>query len=113
MFAREVALGPFTALRYFDTIYPDLYNCLPQDNAAGYDDNSPVRFAHLLKGKLLLAHGTGDDNVHIQNSYEMIERLVEAGKPFEMLIYPDKNHGMGSSRDQLLRRAIEFVKANL
>ncbi|WP_417154090.1 S9 family peptidase [Rikenella microfusus] len=113
VFALAVAVAPVTSWRYYDTIYTELYNGLPQDNAAGYDDNSPVRFAHLLKGKLLLAHGTGDDNVHIQNSYEMIERLVEAGKPFEMLIYPDKNHGMGSSRDHLLRRAIGFVKANL
>ena len=108
-----VAVAPVTSWRYYDTIYTELYNGLPQDNAAGYDDNSPIFFADRLKGKLLLAHGTGDDNVHIQNSYEMIERLVRAGKPFEMAIYPDKNHGMGSSRDHLLRRAIEFVKCGL
>lgn len=113
VFALAVAVAPVTSWRYYDTIYTELYNGLPQDNAAGYDDNSPINFAGLLKGKLLLAHGTGDDNVHIQNSYEMIEKLVRAGKPFEMLIYPDKNHGMGSSRDHLLRRAIEFVKADL
>lgn len=113
VFALAVAVAPVTSWRYYDTIYTELYNGLPQENAAGYDDNSPINFAGLLKGKLLLAHGTGDDNVHIQNSYEMIEKLVRAGKPFEMLIYPDKNHGMGSSRDHLLRRAIEFVKADL
>ncbi|WP_298063808.1 S9 family peptidase [uncultured Rikenella sp.] len=113
VFALAVAVAPVTSWRYYDTIYTELYNGLPQENAAGYDDNSPINYAERLKGKLLLAHGTGDDNVHIQNSYEMIERLVRAGKPFEMLIYPDKNHGMGSSRDHLLRRAIEFVKAEL
>ncbi|WP_297832697.1 S9 family peptidase [uncultured Rikenella sp.] len=113
VFALAVAVAPVTSWRYYDTIYTELYNGLPQDNAAGYDDNSPIFFADRLKGKLLLAHGTGDDNVHIQNSYEMIERLVRAGKSFEMAIYPDKNHGMGSSRDHLLRRAIEFVKCGL
>lgn len=113
VFAVAVAVAPVTSWRYYDTIYTELYNGLPQENAAGYDDNSPIFVADRLRGKLLLAHGTGDDNVHIQNSYEMIERLVRAGKSFEMAIYPDKNHGMGSARDHLLRRAIEFVKDNL
>lgn len=113
VFALAVAVAPVTSWRYYDTIYTELYNGLPQENPKGYDDNSPIFFADRLKGKLLLAHGTGDDNVHIQNSYEMIERLVKAKKPFEMLIYPDKNHGMGSSRDHLLRRAIGFIKAEL
>lgn len=113
VFALAVAVAPVTSWRYYDTIYTELYNGLPQENPNGYDDNSPINYAERLKGKLLLAHGTGDDNVHIQNSYEMIEKLVQADKPFEMLIYPDKNHGMGTSRDHLLRRAIEFVKANL
>ena len=113
VFALAVAVAPVTSWRYYDTIYTELYNGLPQDNAAGYDDNSPIHFARLLKGKLLLAHGTGDDNVHIQNSYEMIEQLVRADKDFELLIYPDKNHGMGTSRDHLLRRAIRFIQENL
>ncbi len=113
VFALAVAVAPVTSWRFYDTIYTELYNGLPQDNAAGYDDNSPIFFADRLKGKLLLAHGTGDDNVHIQNSYEMIEQLVRAGKRFEWAIYPDKNHGMGSSRDHLLRRAIEFVAEEL
>ena len=113
VFALAVAVAPVTSWRYYDTIYTELYNGLPQENPKGYDDNSPICFADRLKGKLLQAHVTGDDNVHIQNSYEMIERLVRAGKSFEMLIYPDKNHGMGSSRDHLLRRAIGFIKAEL
>lgn len=113
VFALAVAVAPVTSWRFYDTIYTELYNGLPQENPKGYDDNSPINYAHLLKGKLLLAHGTADDNVHIQNSYEMFEKLVKAGKPFEMLIYPDKNHGMGGSRDHLLRRAIQFVKTEL
>lgn len=113
VFALAVAVAPVTSWRYYDTIYTELYNGLPQENPKGYDDNSPINYAERLKGKLLLAHGTGDDNVHIQNSYEMIEKLVQADKPFEMLIYPDKNHGMGASRDHLLKRAIGFIKAEL
>lgn len=113
VFAASIAVAPVTSWRYYDTIYTEVFNGLPQDNPKGYDDNSPINHADKLKGKLLLAHGTADDNVHIQNSYEMIEKLVRAGKDFEWVIYPDKNHGMGSSRDHLMRKAIEFVKTNL
>lgn len=112
-FAAAIAVAPVTSWRYYDTIYTELYNGLPQDNPKGYDDNSPINFADSLKGKLLLAHGTADDNVHIQNSYEMIEKLIKAGKDFEWLIYTDKDHGMGSSRNHLMRRSIEFIKTNL
>ena len=89
-----VSVAPVTNWRYYDTIYTELYNGLPQDNAAGYDDNSPVNFADRLRGRLLIVHGTGDDNVHVQNSYEMASALVRAGKSFDLMIYPDCNHGM-------------------
>lgn len=112
-FAAAVAVAPVTSWRFYDTIYTEMYNGLPQDNPTGYDDNSPIFHADKLKGKLLLAHGTADDNVHIQNSYEMIERFVKAGKNFESMIYPDKDHGMGSSRRHLMNRVIEFIKTNL
>lgn len=111
VFSLAVSVAPVTSWRYYDTIYTELYNGLPQENPKGYDQNSPIHFAPLLEGKLLLSHGTGDDNVHIQNSYEMIERLVQAGKTFDMLIYPDKNHGMGASKDHLMRRAMEFIRS--
>ncbi len=113
VFVCAIAVAPVTSWRYYDTIYTELYNGRPQDNAAGYDDNSPVNYAGNLRGKLLLAHGTADDNVHIQNAYEMITRLTKTGKEFEWLIYPDRNHSMGPSRDHLLRRCIEFLKENL
>ena len=106
-------MAPVTSWRFYDTIYTEIYNGLPQDNPSGYDDNSPIRFAGRLKGKLLIAHGTGDDNVHIQNTYEMVEQLVRHDKPFEMYVYPDKNHGMGASRHHLMERCIRFVKENL
>lgn len=113
VFRAAIAVAPVTSWRFYDTIYTEIYNGLPQDNPSGYDDNSPIHFANRLKGKLLIAHGTGDDNVHIQNTYEMITRLVEYDKPFELYVYPDRNHGMGPSRHHLMERCIEFVQRNL
>lgn len=113
VFRAAVAVAPVTSWRFYDTIYTEIYNGLPQDNPSGYDDNSPIHFADRLKGKLLIAHGTGDDNVHIQNTYEMITKLVEYDKPFELYVYPDRNHGMGPSRHHLMERCIEFVQRNL
>ena len=114
VFKAAIAVAPVTNWRYYDTIYTELYNGLPQENPEGYDDNSPIFFAERLKGKLLIAHGTADDNVHIQNTYEMIDRLVKADKAFETHIYPDRNHGMvPGGRNHLLERCIEFVKNNL
>ena len=113
VFRAAIAVAPVTSWRFYDTIYTEIYNGLPQDNPSGYDDNSPIHFADRLKGKLLIAHGTGDDNVHIQNTYEMITKLVEYDKPFELYVYPDRNHGMGPSRHHLMERCIEFVHRNL
>lgn len=113
VFRAAIAVAPVTSWRFYDTIYTEIYNGLPQDNPSGYDDNSPIHFADRLKGKLLIAHGTGDDNVHIQNTYEMISKLVEYDKPFELYVYPDRNHGMGPSRHHLMERCIEFVQRNL
>lgn len=113
VFKLAIAVAPVTSWRYYDTIYTEIYNGLPQDNPKGYDENSPINYADRLKGKLLIAHGTADDNVHIQNTYEMIEALVKAEKDFKMLIYPDKNHGMGSSRNHLTREMMDFVVNNL
>lgn len=113
IFKTAIAVAPVTSWRFYDTIYTEIYNGKPQDNPAGYDDNSPIHFADRLRGKLLIAHGTADDNVHVQNSYEMIEQLVQHDKPFEMYIYPDRNHGMGTARHHLMERCIEFVQRNL
>ena len=107
VFRAAIAVAPVTSWRFYDTIYTEIYNGLP------HDDNSPIHFADRLKGKLLIAHGTGDDNVHIQNTYEMITKLVEYDKPFELYVYPDRNHGMGPSRHHLMERCIEFVQRNL
>ncbi len=97
LFKMAIAVAPVTSWRYYDTIYTEVYNNLPQYNAAGYDDNSPVRFARLLddtRTRLLLIHGTADDNVHFQNTAELARALNRAGKKYDMMVYPDQNHSM-------------------
>lgn len=97
LFRMAIAVAPVTSWRYYDSIYTEVYNGLPQDNPAGYDDNSPIRFADRLddtRTRLLLIHGTADDNVHIQNTMEMARALNRAGKRYDMMIYPDQNHSM-------------------
>ena len=110
-----ISVAPVTSWRYYDTIYTERYMGLPQDNAKGYDDNSPINFCGELEGKYLLIHGTADDNVHFQNSVELMEALIQAGKQFEVQIYPDKNHGIsgGNTRFHLYTRMTEFVEKNL
>lgn len=113
VFACGVAIAPVTSWRFYDTIYTELYNGLPADNAEGYDNNSPINYADLLRGKLLIAHGTADDNVHIQNTYEMISSLNRAGREYEALIFPDRNHSMGGDYSRLIHSVIDFVNENL
>lgn len=113
VFAVAIAVAPVISWRFYDSVYTERYNGLPQENPEGYDENSPLGYAAGLKGKLLLVHGTADDNVHIQNSYRMIEELVKAGKDYTLLVYPDKNHGMGSSRNHLYKQMSSFIEENL
>ncbi len=114
VFSLAVAVAPVTSWRFYDSIYTEIYNGLPQDNPSGYDDFAPVGMAEGLRGKLLLAHGTGDDNVHAQNTLEMARALVRAGKQFDMALYPDDNHSMvPSGRIHIRERMIEYVLANL
>lgn len=116
VFKTAIAVAPVTSWRYYDTIYTEIYNGLPQDNPTGYDENSPLPFAKNLKGNLLIAHGSADDNVHPQNTYEMVAALERAGKPFDMIIYTDKNHSMypgRTSRKHLMNKCIDYVKKNL
>ncbi len=115
VFKMGISVAPVTSWRYYDTIYTERYMGLPQNNAKGYDDNSPINFCDELEGKFLLIHGTADDNVHFQNSVELMEALIQAGKQFEVQIYPDKNHGIygGETRFHLYTRMTEFVEKNL
>ena len=81
-----IAVAPVTNWRYYDNIYTERFMRKPQDNPDGYDQNSPLFFADKLKGKLLLVHGMADDNVHVQNTVELSERLVQAGKQFDQML---------------------------
>jgi dipeptidyl-peptidase-4 len=89
-----VASAPVADQTLYDTIYQERYMGLPKDNAAGYRIGSPINFAAGLKGKLLLIHGTGDDNVHYQNTERLANRLIELGKPFDMMVYPNRSHAI-------------------
>ncbi len=114
-FSMAIAVAPVTNWRYYDTIYTERYMGLPQDNPDGYDENSPINHVEGLKGDYLLIHGTGDDNVHFQNSIELAEELVQAGKQFEMQFYPDKTHGIygGNTTYHLYTRMTNFIMENL
>jgi dipeptidyl-peptidase 4 len=110
-----IAVAPVTNWRYYDSIYTERFMRTPQENASGYDDNSPINHVDLLKGKYLLVHGSADDNVHYQNTMEMIDALVRANKQFDLFIYPNKNHGIygGTTRLHLFTKMTNFVKDNL
>lgn len=115
-FKMAIAVAPVTSWRFYDSIYTERYMQTPQENASGYDDNSPINFAKLLKGKYLLIHGTGDDNVHVQNTMRMANALVKENKPFEMFIYPDRAHGIYSTRNDrlhLYNKMTKFIEDNL
>ncbi len=115
VFKMAIAVAPVTNWRFYDSIYTERYMQTPQENAKGYDQNSPINHVEKLKGKFLLIHGSADDNVHVQNSMEMMEALIQADKQFDSQIYPDKNHGIygGKTRIQLYTKMTNFIKANL
>ena len=115
VFKMAIAVAPVTNWRFYDSIYTERYMQTPQENASGYDENSPINHVNKLKGKFLLIHGSGDDNVHVQNSMQMMEALIQANKQFDSQIYPDKNHGIygGKTRIQLFTKMTNFIKENL
>ena len=115
VFKTAIAVAPVTSWRYYDSIYTERYMQTPQENASGYDNNSPINHVGKLKGNFLLIHGSGDDNVHVQNTMKMVEALVQANKQFDMAIYPDKNHGIygGKTRLQLYTKMTNFIKEKL
>ena len=98
-FSAAVAVAPVTSWRYYDNIYTERYMRTPQENGKGYDDNSPINHVSEIRGKYLLIHGTADDNVHFQNSVQMVKALVKANVDFETMYYPDKNHGISGGPD--------------
>jgi dipeptidyl-peptidase-4 len=89
-----MAVAPVPDQRLYDTIYQERYMGLPQDNAAGYKAGSAINFAEGLKGRLLIVHGSGDDNVHFQGTEKLVNRLIELGKPFDFMDYPNRSHSI-------------------
>lgn len=115
IFKMGIAVAPVTNWRNYDNIYTERFMRTPQENASGYDDNSPVNHASKLKGSFLLIHGSADDNVHYQNSMELVTALVKANKQFDMFIYPNKNHSIygGNTRNHLFTMMLDFTLKNL
>ena len=115
IFSLAVAVAPVTNWRYYDNIYTERYMRTPGKNESGYDDNSPINHVDKLIGKYLLIHGSADDNVHYQNSMEMISALVNKNKQFDLFIYPDRNHGIygGQTRLHLYNKMTDFILNNL
>ena len=114
VFKAGVAVAPPTSYRYYDSVYTERFMRTPKENPQGYDDNAITR-ASQLHGTLLLCHGIADDNVHVQNTYEYTEALVQADKDFKMNLYTNRNHSIygGNTRNHLLRQISEFFKDNL
>jgi len=115
LFKMGIAVAPVTNWRYYDTIYTERFLQTPQENAKGYDDNSPINYVDKLEGKYLLVHGSADDNVHYQNTMEMVNALVNANKQFDLFIYPDKNHSIygGNTRLHLFTKMTNYILENL
>lgn len=114
-FKLAIAVAPVTNWRYYNTIYTERYMGLLSKNAKGYDAYCPINFAHMLQGKLLIVHGTSDDNVHYQNSMQLVNALVAAGKDFDMISYPDRDHSINSngSRMHLFRHLTNYIEKYL
>ncbi|TNE54121.1 MAG: S9 family peptidase [Bacteroidetes bacterium] len=114
-FKMGIAVAPVTNWRYYDNIYTERFMRTPQENAAGYDDNSPINHVKKMKGKYLLIHGSADDNVHFQNTMEMVRALTEANVQFDLFIYPNKNHGIygGNTRNHLFNMMLNYTLQNL
>jgi dipeptidyl-peptidase-4 len=115
VFKMGIAVAPVTHWKYYDNIYTERYLRRPIDNSEGYEQNSPINFADRLKGNYLIVHGTGDDNVHFQNSAEMINALIKAGKSFDSEIYPNRAHGISdrAAQKHLFKKLSKFILENL
>lgn len=110
VFKSAIAVAPVTNWRYYDNIYTERYMRTPQENPNGYDDNSPINMVDKIKGNYLLIHGSGDDNVHYQNTMEMINAMIKADVEFDSEIYPNRNHGIygGNTRFHLYKKMTKF-----
>jgi len=116
LYHTAIAIAPVSNQRHYDTIYQERYMGLPGDNVDGYLKGSPINYAHQLEGNLLVIHGTGDDNVHYQSTEALANELIRHNKPFTMMAYPNRTHGIreGKNTTRHLRELMtRYLKENL
>ncbi|NIO29181.1 MAG: prolyl oligopeptidase family serine peptidase [Candidatus Latescibacteria bacterium] len=115
VFKAGAAVAPVADFRLYDTIYTERYMKRPEDNEEAYNEGAPINFVENLKGAFLLVHGTADDNVHMQSSIVLAEKLIEAGKDFDLMLYPGKMHGIRgkAARTHLFNKITTFFEENL
>jgi dipeptidyl-peptidase-4 len=112
VFKSGIAIAPVTDWRFYDSVYTERYMRTPQQNATGYNSGSPVELAQNLNGRLLLIHGSADDNVHFQNTMAYTSALIRSGKQFDLFVFPDMNHSIPGAinRSYLYEKIINFLK---
>jgi dipeptidyl-peptidase-4 len=115
LFKAGISVAPVTSYRFYDSVYTERYMRTPEQNKEGYDENAPLSHAGDIKGRLLIIHGSADDNVHAQNTYEFTEKMVQAGVQFDMAIYTNRNHGIrgGNTSMHLYTKMTNFLKEQL
>jgi dipeptidyl-peptidase-4 len=115
LFKMGMAVAPVTDWRLYDSIYTERYMRAPAENPEGYRRSSPQLLVGGLASRFLLVHGTGDDNVHPQHSMQLVERMIEAGKPFQLMLYPNRTHAIsgGNASVHLFETLTAFVLSNL
>ena len=115
VFKAGVSVAPVVDWHNYDSIYTERYMGLPKENVKGYDDSSMPKVADKLHGALLLVHGTSDDNVHFQNSIQMIDAFIKADKQFRLMVYPGKTHGIAGkdARTHLFQMIEEHLEREL
>jgi dipeptidyl-peptidase-4 len=115
LFKAGIAIAPITHWKFYDTAYTERFMRMPRENPSGYDQNAPLSLADNLQGRLFLIHGTSDDNVHVQNVMEYTDRLVQAGKQFDMFMYPNRAHSIrgGNARMHLYQMKFDFLERYL
>jgi len=116
LYSAAMAVAPVTHEKYYDTAYQERYMGLPQENAEAYDESAPLTYADQLEGDLLIVHGTADDNVHFQNTEALIDELIAAGKQFDVMIYPNRSHGIyegEGTRRHLYTLLTEYLREHL
>ena len=115
LFTVGVSVAPVTDFRFYDTAYTERYMGLPQKNQSGYDSTSTISYVNKLKGKLLLMHGTHDDNVHAQNTTKFVEACIRADKPIDVMYYPSRNHGIygNNASKHIYKKLFEYFRLHL